>query len=114
MPESSSGDGGGHAPHAASSRAAGSPRPVPPPGHEDHTFVQNAVREHLRPLGRRWSGRWYEGMGNGKHEDMQIPGVHIETLHNPVRYTYAQIEKACAIAQVLNRGKLVLVEPPRR
>ena len=45
---------------------------------------------------------------------MQIPGVHIETLHNPVRYTYAQIEKACAIAQVLNRGKLVLVEPPRR
>ncbi len=60
------------------------------------------------------SGRWYEGMGNGKHEDMQIPGVHIETLHNPVRYTYAQIEKACAIAQMLNRGKLVLVEPPRR
>jgi len=29
---------------------------------------------------------------------MQIPGVHIETLHNPVRYTYSQIEKACAIA----------------
>ena len=45
---------------------------------------------------------------------MQIPGVHIETLHNPVRYTYSQIEKACAIAQLLNRGKLVLVEPPRR
>ena len=45
---------------------------------------------------------------------MQIPGVHIETLHNPVRYTYAQIEQACAIAQMLNRGKLVLVEPPRR
>ena len=45
---------------------------------------------------------------------MQIPGVHIETLYNPVRYTYAQIEKACAIAQMLNRGKLVLVEPPQR
>ena len=45
---------------------------------------------------------------------MQIPGVHIETLHNPIRYTYAQIEKACAIAQLRNRGKLVLVEPPRR
>ena len=45
---------------------------------------------------------------------MQIPGVHIETLHNPVQYTYAQIEKACAIAQMLNRGKLVLVEPPLR
>ncbi len=33
----------------------------------------------------------------------QIPGVHIETLHNPVRYTYAQIEEACAIAELLNR-----------
>ena len=50
----------------------------------------------------------------GNHCAMQIPGVHIETLHNPVRYTYAQIEKACAIAQLLNRGKLVLVEPPQR
>jgi hypothetical protein len=45
---------------------------------------------------------------------MQIPGVHIETLHNPVRYTYSQIEKACAIAQMLNRGKFFLLEPPRR
>ena len=51
---------------------------------------------------------------SGNHKSMQIPGVHIETLHNPVRYTYAQIEKACAIAQMLNRGKLVLVEPPGR
>ena len=51
---------------------------------------------------------------SGNHWFMQIPGVHIETLHNPVRYTYAQIEKACAIAQMLNRGKLVLVEPPQR
>jgi hypothetical protein len=50
----------------------------------------------------------------GINTAMQIPGVHIETLHNPVRYTYSQIEKACAIAQLLNRGKLVLVEPPRR
>jgi hypothetical protein len=50
----------------------------------------------------------------GTTSTMQIPGVHIETLHNPVRYTYAQIEKACAIAQMLNRGKLILVEPPRR
>ena len=45
---------------------------------------------------------------------MQIPGVHIETLHNPVRYTHTQIEKACALAQVLNRGKLVLIEAPGR
>lgn len=43
---------------------------------------------------------------------MPIPGVHIETVHNPRRYTYAQIEKACAMAQLLNRGKLVLCEPP--
>jgi hypothetical protein len=45
---------------------------------------------------------------------MQIPGVHIETLQNPTRYTPAQIERACAIAHALNRGKMVLVEPPQR
>jgi hypothetical protein len=45
---------------------------------------------------------------------MQIPGVHIETLHNPTRYSFAQIERACALAALLNRGKLVLVEPPRQ
>jgi len=45
---------------------------------------------------------------------MPIPGVHIETLHNPIRYTRAQIETACAIANALDRGKLVLLEPPKR
>jgi hypothetical protein len=40
--------------------------------------------------------------------------IQVETLHNPVRYTYSQIKKACAIAQLLNRGKLILVEPPKR
>ena len=45
---------------------------------------------------------------------MQISGVHIETLHNPIRYSYAQIEQACTLAAILNRGKFVLVEPPRR
>ena len=49
----------------------------------------------------------------GNKKLMQIPGVHIETLHNPTRYSYAQIEKACTLAALLNRGKLVLVEPPR-
>jgi hypothetical protein len=45
---------------------------------------------------------------------MQLPGVHVETIHNPRRYTYAQIERAYAIAHRLDRGKLVLVEPPQR
>ena len=45
---------------------------------------------------------------------MQVPGVHIETIHNPRRYTYARIDRACAIAQRLGRGKLVLVEPAKR
>jgi hypothetical protein len=44
---------------------------------------------------------------------MPFPGAYIETLHNPTRYTYAQLETACAIAQLLGRGKLVLAEPPR-
>ena len=43
---------------------------------------------------------------------MQFPDVHIETLHDPLRYTYAQIAKACGIAHTLNRGTLVLVEAP--
>ncbi|MEN3279425.1 MAG: hypothetical protein V7607_565 [Solirubrobacteraceae bacterium] len=45
---------------------------------------------------------------------MPFPGVHIETLHNPARYTYAQIETACAVAELLRRGKLLLVEPPQQ
>jgi hypothetical protein len=45
---------------------------------------------------------------------MQILGVHIETIYNLRRYTYAQIDRACAIAQRLGRGKLVLVQPPKR
>ena len=32
---------------------------------------------------------------------MGIPGVHIETIHNPIRYTYAQIEQACKVAAAL-------------
>ena len=45
---------------------------------------------------------------------MQIPGVHIETIHNPNRYTSVQIDTACAVARRLARGKFVLAEPPGR
>lgn len=45
---------------------------------------------------------------------MQLPGVHIETIQNPLLYTPAQIDKAASIASTLHRGKLVLCEPPRR
>ena len=38
--------------------------------------------------------------------------VHIETIHEPGRYTHGQIERACVIAQLLGRGKFVLVEAP--
>jgi hypothetical protein len=44
---------------------------------------------------------------------MAIPGVHIETLHDPIRYTYAEIDLAWTVAQFLNRGRLVLVAPPK-
>jgi hypothetical protein len=43
---------------------------------------------------------------------MQMPGLHNEAIHNPRRYLYAQIDRACAIAQRLGRGKLVLVDRP--
>jgi hypothetical protein len=56
----------------------------------------------------------YDCPVSGHYRDMQMTGVHIETLHNPTRYSYAQIERACSLAALLNRGKLVLVEPPRQ
>jgi len=79
-----------------------------------------AVRTALRgrPSGRspdrRRAHHRMERVDSGNTVPMQVPGVHIETLHNPTRYSHAQIEKACTIAAMLNRGKLVLVEPPRR
>ncbi len=45
---------------------------------------------------------------------MPIPGAHIETLHNPVRYTSDQLDRACAVAQLMSRGKFVLCEVPKR
>jgi hypothetical protein len=45
---------------------------------------------------------------------MQIPGCHIATLGNPALYSAAQIDRAAAIAYVLNRGQFVLVEAPKR
>jgi hypothetical protein len=37
---------------------------------------------------------------------------HVETLLKPSAYPEAQINLACAIQHALNRGTLVLVEPP--
>ena len=45
---------------------------------------------------------------------MQIPGAHIVTLHHPVRYTTAQIDRATRVAHLLGRGQFVLCEAPRR
>lgn len=45
---------------------------------------------------------------------VQIPGVHVETLHSPQEYTPAQLDVACRLAYLLQRGLLVLLEPPRR
>jgi hypothetical protein len=43
----------------------------------------------------------------------QIPGAHIQMLHHPTRYTSDQIEMAAQFAAALNRGRLVVCEPPR-
>jgi hypothetical protein len=45
---------------------------------------------------------------------MPIPAIHIETLHNPQEYTARQLDLACKLAGLLDRGRLLLVEPPRR
>jgi hypothetical protein len=45
---------------------------------------------------------------------MPIPGVHVETLHCPQAYTPQQLDKACAVAGLLNRGRFLLLEQPKR
>jgi hypothetical protein len=45
---------------------------------------------------------------------MPTPGLWIETLAKPQTYTDAQLDRACRIAYMLNRGKLVLCEGPQR
>ena len=44
----------------------------------------------------------------------QLSNVHIETLNDPRLYSQDQIERACRIASLLCRGRLVLVEPPKK
>jgi hypothetical protein len=56
----------------------------------------------------------HPGLG---HADATMPTphshpIHIETLHDPDRYTHAQIRRAHTIAHMLGRGTLVLVESP--
>ncbi len=41
-------------------------------------------------------------------------GVQIETLEHPSRYSREQIDRACRIALLLGRGRLVLLEPPQK
>ncbi len=43
-----------------------------------------------------------------------IPGVHLEMLHHPNRYSPDQIERASQFAAALGRGRFVVCEPPRR
>ena len=43
-----------------------------------------------------------------------MPGVYLETLLSPVRYTAAQLDRASSIAYLISRGRFVLCEPPRR
>jgi hypothetical protein len=46
--------------------------------------------------------------------DRDVPDVEIETLHDPARYSSVQIQRACRIARLLGRGRLILLEPPQR
>lgn len=41
-----------------------------------------------------------------------IPGVHVETLRSPVHYSERQLDRACMVAFLLQRGRFVLCEPP--
>jgi hypothetical protein len=45
---------------------------------------------------------------------MNDPGVYVETIANPARYSPAQLELAFKVAAGLERGRLVLCVPPAR
>ena len=45
---------------------------------------------------------------------MSVPEIHLETVDDPLRYSFVQIERACRIAQALNRGRFLLAERPSR
>jgi hypothetical protein len=45
---------------------------------------------------------------------VSLPKIHVETVDNTLRYSYAQIERACRIAEALNRGRFVLAERAAR
>jgi hypothetical protein len=45
---------------------------------------------------------------------MPIPSVHIETLHSPQTYAPEQLAVARKVAGLLNRGRFLLLERPRR
>lgn len=42
----------------------------------------------------------------------ETPIFEVQTLTNPVRYSYEQVQRAGLLAAFLGRGKLVLCEPP--
>lgn len=43
---------------------------------------------------------------------MPKAGVHIECMRPPGHYSREQLDEACRIAYMLNRGKLALTIPP--
>ena len=89
------------APQRRSSAAAAFPRPVPPPVTSTTRPASDAVGEDLgagHPAASLRMRVDSDAAGSGNNLFMQIPGVHIETLHNPTRYSYSQIEKACTLA----------------
>ena len=44
---------------------------------------------------------------------MDDPGVYVETIGDPARYSPTQIKLAFTVAAGLRRGRLVLCEPAR-
>jgi len=67
-----------------------------------------------RPNHRNRVMRTHPGLPHA-YETMHTPHsgpIQIETIEEPERYTHGQIQRACAIAQLLGRGKFVLVEAP--
>ena len=84
-------------------RRRGAAEPGAAAGDERDAAVEHPGGEDLRGHHRadKRIGLGYGVAPSGNNRIMGIPGVHIETVHNPIRYTYAQIEQACKVAAAL-------------
>ena len=89
----------------ASCRAAEAPHALP--------SLTHLVRSASSGARRGRSPGHIRSRDGTRRSAVPMRGVHLQTLQSPVNYAPSQIDRACAIAAQLQRGRFILCEPPR-